>query len=197
MSMRKADRAPSATSIFALAAALWLATACSSIPAASPITFNEPLPFDPGPDVGGPALQREIFADGQVTFDEYERAVTAAIGCIRDEGFRVEGPLRYPDGYIVVTPGSDPRRSLTYRISPGDDPQDRAGEVDGRCQAQWSYAVSAVHVRQVEPTEDEIQSWLQRAWDCAREKGLPVSTPPTVKEATDAVVFDCRPWETE
>jgi hypothetical protein len=174
-----------------------LAIACSAAPTSTPIVFDDPLPFDPGPDVGGRALQQEIFADGEVTSDEYERAVTATVQCIRDEGFGVDGPLRYPEGYTVTVPGYDPSLWLLYRIDAGDDPQDRAGDVDGRCQAQWSFAVQAVYTRQFEPTEEEIRAWLQRAWDCAKEKGLPLSSPPTVQEATDVVAFDCRPWLSE
>ncbi len=171
------------------------AIACSPAPTATPIVFDEPLPHDPGPDVGGRALQEEIFADGAVTFDEYERAFTAAIQCMRDEGFDVQGPLRYPEGYLVVVPGWDPKHWLGSRASVGDDPQDRYGDVNGRCQAQWSYAVGAVYRRQFEPSEEEIQAWLRRAWDCARAKGLALSNPPTVEEASDAVPFGCRPWE--
>lgn len=181
--------------ILALAAALALSAGCSTTAGPTPIVFNDRLPFDPGPDVGGRALQDEIFADGQVTFDEYERAYTAAIQCMRDEGFEVQGPLRYPDGYTVVEPGWDPNHWLTSRARVADDPTDRYGEVNGRCQAQWSYAVETVYRRQFEPSEEEVQAWLQRAWDCARDNGLEVSTPPTVEEATAAVSFGCRPWE--
>jgi hypothetical protein len=172
---------------------------CSAGPptAATPIVFDEPPPFDPGPDVGGRALQQAIFADGVVTHDEYERAYTAAIQCMRGEGFEVEGPLRYPDGPLVFTVGADPRLRLTLAARPGDDPEDRFGEVNGRCLAQWSYAVEQVYLRQFAPTEDEFQAWLERAWECARDRGLPLSDPPTSQEASDAVLFGCQPWESD
>lgn len=172
------------------------AAACSQAPPApTPIVFSEPLPDDPGPDVGGRALQEQVFADGKVTFDEYERAMTAAIQCMRDEGFDVEGPLRYPDGYLVVSPGWDPTLWLTLQARPGDDPTDRFGRVNARCIAQWSFAIESVYLRQFSPTEDEVRAWLERAWACRVEKGLPISNPPTEEEAGEAVAYGCRPWE--
>ncbi len=168
---------------------------CGSASTPTPIVFDDPLPVDPGSDVGGRALQEQIFADGQVSFDEYERAFAAAVQCMRDEGFDVEGPLHYPDGYLVVEPGWDPRHWLTSRAHTGDDPTDLYGEVNARCQAQWSYAVGTVYRRQFQPSEAEVQAWLEQAWQCAREKSLQVSAPPTVDEAMTAVTFGCRPWE--
>ena len=167
-------------------------------PTPTPIVFDEPLPDDPGPDVGGRALQQEVFADGKVTDAEYERAVIATVACIRQEGFIVQGPLRYPDGPITVAPGEDPTRRLGVimrAVNPEDDA--RSGEVSGRCQAQWSYAIERVYLDQFAPTEAEIQAWLERAWACMREQGIEVSDRPTELEAMDSVAYGCKPWESE
>lgn len=171
--------------------------ACSVIATPTPIVFTDPLPDDPGPDTGGPALQREVFADGRVTFNEYERAMFAAIECMRDEGFNVEGPLRYPDGPLLLAPGIDPRHRLTL-LARGvpPDPDDRFGGVNARCLAQWSYAIEQAYLRQFAPTPDEVRAWLERAWECLEEKGLPLSSPPTEQDATLSVLQGCRPWET-
>lgn len=170
---------------------------CSQPAIPTPIVFDEPLPADPGPDVGGQALQQEVFADGVVTFAEYERAMTAAIQCMRDEGFNVEGPLRYPEGGFAVEAGVDPRIRLElFARDVPDDPDDRFGQVHERCVAQWSYAIEQVWFRQNRPTEEEIRAWLERAWACRREKGLSISNPPTEEEAVHSVLYGCRPWET-
>jgi hypothetical protein len=162
------------------------------------VVFDEPLPFDPGPDVGGRVLQEEVFADGEVTFDEYERAMTAAAQCMRDGGFDVEGPLRYPEGGLAVEPGVDPSIRLDIlALAITGDASDRYGEVNGRCQAQWSYAIETVWFRQNAPTEEEIQAWLDRAWDCLDTLGVPVSNPPTVEEAVGSVAHGCKPWESD
>ena len=66
----------------------------------------ESLPNASGPGYGGPspsqtiaevlpnttAFQRALLADGELTRDEYETAVFAAVQCIADHGFVVAGP---------------------------------------------------------------------------------------------------------
>ncbi len=118
---------------------------------------------------------------------------------MRDDGFDVEGPLRYPDGYLVVSPGSDPRNRLTLRALNADDPdgRDRFGEVSQHCEAQWYYAVERMWDKQFEPTEQEIRAWLERAWDCAEEQGVPLGNPPTQDDAITAVAHGCEPWLTD
>ncbi len=175
---------------------LALVTACAAGAAPTPITFDEPLPHDPGPDVGGPALQAAIFADGMVNHAEYERAFTAAIDCMRNEGFDVEGPLTYPDGALVISPGMDPTLRLTllaHNVPAAEDA--RWSEVNGRCLAQWSYAVERVYLDAFAPSEAEIAAWYERAWACMREQGIELSDPPTDAEGLDSVSYGCRPWE--
>lgn len=181
--------------LFAVLTALGTIAGCSSPPAPTPIVFEGRLPFDPGPDVGGRSLQNEAFADGKVTFDEYERAMTAAIQCMREAGYEVDGPLRYPDGPMAVEPGTDPTQRLSYRARVGDDPADRFGEASGRCLAQWVWAIEQEYFKPLRPTEREIQEWLERAWACGAERGAKISSPPSVEEAMDSVRLGCRPWE--
>lgn len=169
----------------------------TSATAPEPIVFDEPLPFDPGPDVGGLTLQQELLADGEVTFDEYERAFTAGVECMRDEGFEVDGPLRFPDGGIGVEPGVDPRHQLSllaYGITSEED--QRWSDVNQRCQVQWYYMVERTYLEQFIPTEEETRAWLERAWDCAAASGMQLTDPPTLEEAVLSVGFGCRPWET-
>jgi hypothetical protein len=174
-----------------------IAACAISPPQPTAIVFEGPLPDDPGPDVGGKALQAEIFADGVVTADEYERAMVAAVQCMRAEGFEVEGPLHYPEGGISVEPGYDPTHELSIRARVANDPQDRYGDINARCQAQWSYAVERVYLSQFEPTEAEIRAWLERAWRCLEENRQPLSSPPAIEEALSSVAFGCRPWEAD
>jgi hypothetical protein len=156
--------------------------------------LQQPMPHDPGPDEGGSALRDEIFADFEVAFDEYERAATAAVDCMRRQGFDVEGPSRYPDGaHAVIVPGVDPTNVLTWAaVNPSDE--DRWLEVGGTCYAQWLYHVEAVWDLQNAPSEREVQEWLKRAWACGEENGLDLSEPPTIDEALEAVNLGCRPW---
>lgn len=157
------------------------------------------LADDPGPDKGGIALNEEVFADGQVTFAEYERAVIAALECVTREGFEVEGPLYYPNAPLPISPGSDPRLSIgfqvVYREETTEERDAFLSEVMGRCQAQWMDRISQVWLEQHAPTQEEVQAWLERAWACARDRGLEVSDPPTIEQAIMSVLSGCRPWE--
>ncbi len=161
-----------------------------------PLTFDQPLPDDPGPDVGGAALTAAAFADGVVTFAEYERAMSAAVECMRTAGLAVDGPLRYPDGYLAISPGSDPRWRLTLRIEVPEDTSVDASAISGSCQAQWSYAVESLWFESLAPSQSEVQLWLESAWSCATRNGMELDNPPTETNAVDAVAaFGCKPWE--
>ncbi len=181
-----------------LVALLTVAACSEAATVPEPIVWNEPLPYDPGPDVGGLTLQREIFSDGKVTFDEYERAFTAGVECMRAEGFEVEGPLRYPEAPLAIAPGTDPRHRLgliARNIAAEED--ERWSDVNQRCQVQWYYMVEQIYLRQFVPTEEETRAWLERAWACAEAKGVDLSDPPTEDEAVMAVGLGCRPWESD
>lgn len=156
-----------------------------------------PLPAEPGPDDGGEAFQREVFSDGVVTFEEYRRAVASMIACMERAGFAVEGPFGYPDDArapIVIAPGEDPSHRLTYAVVATGDDSLRTGVMEG-CEMRWLYRVEYVWLAKHAPSEADIEAWLQRAADCARTYGLPVSSPPTADEIVRAVQQGCRPWE--
>lgn len=189
--------------------ALTLLSACGSTSGSSNPTVDdealiaavrqEGLPGDPGSDaggVGGKALEDVAFADGLVTFDEYERVVLAAMQCVRNEGFNVEGPFRYPhpNAELAIEAGTDPTLRLSWH-GLNIKEEERFGEVTAACQAQWSHRIEQVWLRKNAPTQDEIETWLERAWECATQKGLPVSDPPTEEEALNGVHYGCRPWE--
>lgn len=137
-------------------------------------------------------FHKEVFADGEVTRAEYERSKFASADCLRELGHTVLGPIEFgPDTGRLVFVGGDPRDYLHWLIvEPGDTASD-----DGMlCQELWDFTVSHVWLSIHTPTELERQLWLTAAWDCARDKDLPLSDPPTEREAADAVAFGCEPW---
>ncbi|MEX2323525.1 MAG: hypothetical protein WEA29_07115 [Acidimicrobiia bacterium] len=191
-----------------------LLAACAGSPQVSPISstpfdeiripqFTGPGALDPGPEMGGRALKDEVFADGMVTFDEYERAMNAYAQCVRDEGFEVDGPfVQSPQVGYALSPGEDPRNLLIVSF-PGIDSEPkraRNSEVDLRCQEQWSFAIETVWREQNAATGAELEAWLERAWECARQRGTLLSDPPTLDEAMRSanagfVGDGCVPWE--
>ncbi len=120
--------------------------------------------------------------------------MVAAIQCMRDEGFEVQGPLKYPDGVLVVEPGFDPRLRLTLLAHGINSDSARWDAVNRSCKAQWSYAIEQVYLRQFSPSQTEMRAWLERAWACMEEQGIALSNPPSEQEAVDSVGHGCEPW---
>lgn len=138
------------------------------------------------------AFQIEVFSDGELTRAEYERAKFAAADCQRARGHNVIGPLQYgPDTGGLLWIGGDPRRFVyTFIVDPGPTASD-----DGQlCQEIWDFTVTETWVAIHEPTEEEKVLWLEAAWTCARERGLPVSDPPSEREAMNSTAHGCEPW---
>lgn len=137
------------------------------------------------------AFHREIFADGTVDRAEYERAVFAAAECMGDLGYNIEGPFQYgPNTGEFVTVGSNPADHMYYWAINAPPTFDADIEV---CQELWEFTISEVWNAVNLPTEAERQAWLEAAWNCARERGLTLSEPPTELEAMQ-VASECEPW---
>lgn len=163
--------------------------------------LTQALPFDAAPDPAGLQLAATVFADGEVSFAEYERAMAATVTCITSNGFEVNGPLRYPDGFLVVVPGVNPNIYLSYEVLMGDESDEETelalSAVMEQCDVQWRWWIEQVWLRQHEPSEIDIQRWLDRAWECARQRGYEISEPPSADDDLHKVVFPgsgCEPW---
>lgn len=153
----------------------------------------EPLPGDPGPDLGGLTLQRSILADGVVTFDQYERAMSAAAECIRSEGFTV----RFPGDSRVLIVGIDPAMLLTIEVSNVEE-DELLEEIEMQCRSQWSWWVEEVWQRQLTPSEEERQRALESALECGRQHGMSIAEPPHRDDHVRAYLeHGCPVWLTE
>ena len=138
-------------------------------------------------------LHRDVFADGEVTYSEYERAMHAVASCVRSYGYTIEGPLYYGEGgLIVVEPGADPRWIITpyLGIAVGPGFEDDASY----CQELFQRRIEQVWAASMQATEAEMQDWLDAAWECARERGIEISSPPDERVDLVNVVPPCEPW---
>lgn len=140
------------------------------------------------------AFHMEVFSDGLVEFSEYEAAMFAATECARDMGHEIVGPLVSDpaEGWGTIEVGTNPSQ---YLMVLARDPSPQFGEDAELCQGIWAWRIENVWQAILEPTEQEIQLWLEAAWSCAEQRGLQLSDPPTEEEAVDAVAFGCRPWD--
>lgn len=171
--------------------------------------------------VGGAAYA--IFNDGQVTFEEYERAYTAYVGCIRDAAVAdvVEGPFRFgrdPEANLVIYVGVDPTIYLHRNVGDapptGDVDWQRVDEVDAACKKQHVGAIERRWIKQEAPplSKAEQRAWTDRLLECAEEKGIEIPEDLSYEEMLNDVGTDpsddaimsimreafmkgCRPWE--
>jgi hypothetical protein len=118
-------------------------------------------------------FQREILADGNVTFAEYERSTLATIRCLEAAGFVVEGPFprngtdtRYLDfSYEARARAGETAESVARRL-----------QADGNgCEQQFRSAVARVWEYQhlLTPAQREGQRTLLIA--CLRAGGLTIA----------------------
>lgn len=144
-----------------------------------------------GSGTDGSTFQSELLADGEVTAEEYQAALRAAVECIRDEGFAVTFPD--PNQRVVVDVAIDPDELLSFSVlvPEGSDPSDLVR----RCQREWSTQVELAWQEQLTPPDDQRDRMVQAALACGRERGLQR----TGSDETDAFLavaeLDCRPWE--
>jgi hypothetical protein len=154
---------------------------------------NSPTADDPGPDEGGAAFEAAVFADGRVTFAEYERAINETVECIRRVGLTVEGPFRQTSpgaAFLSLRPGYDYGLFMTFHHVVIDAEDDRRWSVESaRCQAQWSDKIEQVWLEQLRPTETQIQKWWDNLYGCAAEMEIPQ------EYAEVAAVLQCQPWK--
>lgn len=137
--------------------------------------------------------QRDYFADGEIVYAEYEAATFAYASCLRDKGLEVLGPVNYRNGGgLLVIAGFDPANSLDVLVMNPPD-WDYTPDLEW-CMSVWLERVERVWMDQHEPTVTDIEQWQQAAWDCARERDLPLSNPPTLDDAHRAVREGCEPW---
>lgn len=163
--------------------------------------MRSPQRISVGEDHEGLALQRSILDDAWVTFAEYEQVMRAATDCIETEGFPVSNFGRWPEEGVVgppIGPGINPTVFFLWIYIDIDDPNNLLGTVEDRCRTQWSYWVEEAWELQHAPSIQEQQAWLDRLGTCMREKGLPVSSPPSDLDShTGILEAGCRPWESD
>lgn len=150
------------------------------------------------PDARGLAFQEEILSDGEVTFAEYERAVFAVADCLEGLGLVVIGPGIWPDAPTLnISVGADPRLDYNWGYGAVGDVSAELDVAAVGCQVDWSEDVTLKWQEQNQPTELEIEQWIQAAIECGLAHGVVFSNPPKEGELVEVPLRfdDCRPWE--
>lgn len=152
--------------------AVTLGLLCSSCSSGDEMSSAEvPLP------VGLSDFQRDLLGDGEVTFDEYERAVLAAMQCLRDAGIRTAGP-ELVDG-----------RFYFFDFAEGDDPA-RTDQVLAGCEEEYLSEVEPAWGEASRTPEDEERNdrFYGGVADCLRRNGVAIedSSTESLSAALDA-----------
>jgi len=167
--------APRTFMIGAMLAGLTGVVACNGGSDTRQPLFDDVLPPGWGPIE--PALaetsdyQRAILEDGDLTFQEYERALLDTVACLQDAGVRiVSGPQLQSDG-----------RTLHFSFSGGATIAgvDAAGQQYDICYAEHLDLVSLVWLFLDPKTEQELQAARRSLVDCLREAGVDVADDPS------------------
>lgn len=104
------------------------------------------------------------------------------------------GPLAYGSGGILVVQAVvDPNTYFSCLVV---DPSSGLDPVVERCDAQWRYMIERVWLHLNAPSEEEIASYIRRAWQCAKDKGILLPSQPNESDL-GLVVYPgsgCEPW---
>jgi hypothetical protein len=108
-------------------------------------------------------FQQEVFADGEVSFEEYERSFLALVDCIAAEGIEVDGPILEVD--------------TTYSFITTESIQNTEAVVDtavASCSERYTSAVELGYADSIAPSEEEERLFYERVAQCVRSAGIPV-----------------------
>ena len=153
-----------------IVAALLCGVVVAGCATTSPVVSSSTLPE------GLPPFQREILADGVVTFAEYERAVFRTVQCIRELGYHVDGPKLGARGVFYE-----------YWVTVGPAGSEATSEAQDRCDAEYLAWVDFAWAKENELTGAELEAELERLGTCLREAGVEVPAEATVDDFIELV----------
>lgn len=130
---------------------------------------------------GDSDYQRAILDDGEVTFDEYERATFDAIACMRAAGIIVYAPLDPERPGFRDGPALNKQGQYQYFPAPASENADYVQfEADKqRCDGEYTSTVSYAWLRGTSLTYEDLQAARDAIAECLREAGYEVPEHPS------------------
>jgi len=113
----------------------------------------------------GSDFQAALLADGVVDYAEYEEAVLATIGCLRDQGLQVFGPTLLSSGLLDFSYGGAPTR----------EESDRQGAIGNECEEKYLFYVGMAYGMTIAPSSQERADRLVSYAQCLRDEGFDVA----------------------
>ena len=129
--------------------------------------------------VAGSELERQIYADGRVTFDEYESAIFASVRCFEDAGVQItEYPSR-DGGALKIGPKLTDRGEYQYIPQfPQSFESGQAQEILKRCDQSLVGTIRPLWLDFVAPSAADVQDARDAIAKCLRSEGVEVSQHP-------------------
>lgn len=176
-----------ATAGIALVAALAL-SGCANEPAAEADTSIDPRILEDARAGGADAEQLATLESGQVTFEEYQRAVDRSLSCIRDAGIDVIG-----DG-VTETRGFPEIQYSFAASSPGRSDEQTTAIADDCIEAHSKFVEAAYQTApgSIEAQEAKFETYRPAIVECLRENGVDIDD-----DAAQADIFPAagKLWE--
>lgn len=163
----------------------------TAVAAQSDLTFNT-LPSLANEMLGRTSTtQQEILADKKVSRKEYEQAVANTIGCLREKGFTIQGP-------VVSEPNL-----LAYDFVVNDMTPEKSEAVDvaqDQCASEFLDEVEQLHLQQLTPRGAERKALKKELAACvkaatkklAKEDTSPGELMEFIRNSGSDAAYQCR-----
>lgn len=120
-----------------------------------------------------PVFERDILADGKVTFDEYQKAVFATVQCAKAHGI-----------VYLNDPTLGPGKKFTYLMSFGqtaDEAQSLHKAYDA-CYQQYQYLIDIAWTIENKPTQETLNKATSTFASCLRDAGVTLPDSPSTAD---------------
>ncbi len=168
----------------AIAVFLLLLGACGGKGGVAQGPLPTQLPLDQRMGFAPSEFQREILADGVVTFAEYEGAVLAGARCVADRGVSVEPPFWDENAYRFVY---YTKVELPPEATPAEEQAavDLMNSVSDDCWREYQAFVEQAWDNQSIPEADERARLVDQLVSCIRSAGVEVGMSPSYEDLSD------------
>lgn len=110
-------------------------------------------------------FQQEIFADGEVTFSEYESAMIATVECLLEAGVPAKGPILESNNtysFITSTPQGMTDEQMIAHVQ--------------KCEDEYSSVVQLGWADTLAPSAEEEREFYEGVATCLNRRGIPVES---------------------
>jgi hypothetical protein len=132
----------------------------------------------PGFMDGASDFQRALFADGRLTFAEYEGAILSLTQCFKDHGLTI----------VELNLNARNKYEMAIGLVPGD--VERSKKSYDQCRQEYYSIVEQVWLQNIQPSESELQSARDDLAACLRLRGYELPEHPASQDFHNGRISD-------